>query len=280
MEIAGKTVSSVIDPFVLTFYRFAFGAFFLLPFFIFNRGNREKLSTLSLKSFLKIISLGFINTFLSMGLLQIAVHKGSASIAAIIISSNSLFVYIFSKFMNKSSFSIMQFIKIGFGILGITGVLAFSYMNSMTFSMLSFVLALAASMLFAIYTINGKELVKEYGNMFVTFLSFLFGSLFYIPVIFIFEKPFLASFSLSSVLTVLYLGFAVTGLGYALFFEGLKGVKAEQGSMIFFLKPAIAVTLSQIILKEQFNIYQAASVILIFYAIFPSGVFNKKKTMK
>lgn len=274
MEIASKTIASIIDPFLLTFYRFSLGALFLLPFFISNPLNRERLKTLKPRIFFQIVFLGFINTFLSMSLLQVSVHSGSASISAILISSNSLFVYIITRIREKSGFKFSLMLKIILGMVGISGVLLFSYMNRVSFSAVSFLTAASASVLFALYTVNGRELVSKFGNMFVTFLSFLFGSLFYIPVIFLFERPYMLSFELKPLLTVLYMGFVVTGIGYACFFEALKGIKPEYGSMVFFLKPAIAVSLSQLVLHEPFNIYQLISMFLILYAVFPEKLLS------
>ncbi|PIP13989.1 MAG: hypothetical protein COX48_02735 [bacterium (Candidatus Stahlbacteria) CG23_combo_of_CG06-09_8_20_14_all_34_7] len=269
METAGRMIHSSIGPLTMTFIRFLIGFFLILLFILLNNKERNILRGIKINDILNIFLLGFINVFLSMMFLQIAVHKGNASIPAILISCNPLFVYIITSLSEKHLLK-SHIIKIISGILGITGIIIFHSSKSFENPGVAFSLSLCSSILFAFYIVRAHKLVSDFSNLIVTGLSFLFGTLCYLPFIFIFEDfSVLASLRFKEVVVLLYMGLFVTGIGYVFFFEGLKRVKVHIGSLVFFLKPMFALLFSFILLKERISSIQILFIFLILYSIKP-----------
>ncbi|MDY6788235.1 MAG: DMT family transporter [candidate division WOR-3 bacterium] len=268
MEVAGRYISGSIPPMLMTFCRFSLASLFLLPFFISRKENMIKLRETSVRELAVISLIGILNVVLSMGLLQIAVHRGNASIPAIMISSNPLFIYIilFAWGLERDKFVLMRIIA---GIIGISGIILFNDHSSLDNPLPALIFSIGASMIFAVYTILARKYVMKYGNLFVTTISFIAGSLIYIPLILIFEGFTTALFTHPNPLILLYMGIVVTGAGYLSYFKGLKSVKASRGSIVFFLKPAFALIFSIILLGESINYIQAVFLILIILSLFP-----------
>ncbi len=268
MEVAGRLFHHEIGPFLMTFIRFLLGTLIMLPFFIAKKDNLTKLMNIGAKEIIFIMLTGIISVFLSMGALQIAVHNGNASIPAILISSNPIFIYLIISIKNKS-FNRNTLIKMICGIIGITCIIVFSAHSDFKNPLIAFSFSFIASILFALYTILAKNFVKKYGILFVTFLSFVAGTICYIPFIFIFNEHTNIQLSLNGILLLLYMGIVITGAGYLSYFKGLKAISVEKGSMVFFLKPVFAIILSIIFLSESINIIQIISILLILYAVSP-----------
>lgn len=269
MEVAGRLIHLAVPPLSMTFLRFFIGFLVILPFIIFNKREMSVVKAMKRADILKIFLLGFTNVFLSMMLLQLAVHRGNASIPAILISSNPLFVYIITAFMTKSV-SKSHVIKIISGLFGISGIIIFSQSESFKNPFLALSLSVLASILFAAYTIGAHGMVEKFSNLTVTGLSFLFGSVLYLPFIFAFEDyAFILRLSAKEIYVLLYMGVFITGLGYVFFFEGLKRMKVYVGSMVFFLKPLFALLFSFIFLNERFIPLQIFFVLFILYSTLP-----------
>ena len=64
--------------------------------------------------------MGVLNIFISMGSLQFAISMGKASTAAILISSNPIFVLLFSSILLKEKVTFDRIACIIFGIVGIS----------------------------------------------------------------------------------------------------------------------------------------------------------------
>ncbi len=257
-----------IGPFSMTFLRFFLGMLFMMPFFLKDRSNIKKLKTSPLSDILKIMGLGILSVFFSMGALQIAVHNGNASIPAIMISSNPVFIYLIIGVRTRQ-FNRTMILKLVSGLIGIAVIITFSLNSDFKNPLIALSFSFVSSLLFAIYTVLARDFVLKYGNLFVTFLSFLAGSIMYIPFIFLFNEHIAVNITFKGIIIMLYMGIIVTGAGYLSYFRGLKAIPVERGSMVFFLKPVFAVILSIIFLHESMNIYQLIAIVPVLYAISP-----------
>ena len=95
LEVVTGAIKNLINPLQLTFLRFFIGGVVMLPLII---KKREKVQG---KDLLFFLALGILNIFISAGSLQYAITMGKASTAAILISSNPIFVMLFSSIILK-----------------------------------------------------------------------------------------------------------------------------------------------------------------------------------
>jgi drug/metabolite transporter (DMT)-like permease len=264
MEAVSKPLMGLIDPFVLTFWRFSAGSLFFI--FYPGMGKRfRELARFSYKQWTSVIFLGILNTFLAMSLLQLAVKHSNASTAAAIFCSNPGFVFIIAVLLGNEKVKPSK--AIGF-IMGVAGIMII--MSSRGFVVgYGVFYAVCAAVFFAIYTVLGKKTVSGITPATVNMASFPFGvlangifigslgkSFFPDPVIF--HSP-------ANISALIYLGVVVTGIGYITFFETIKRFSAVSASLIFMFKPVVALLISFIFLGEKAGLGFFAGLIAICF---------------
>jgi drug/metabolite transporter (DMT)-like permease len=148
LEVVTSTLKGLMNPLQLTFLRFIIGGVVLLPLVI---KKREKLQA---KDLLFFLGLGILNIFISMGSLQLSINMGKASTAAILISSNPIFVMLFSSLLLKEKVTFDRIACIILGIIGITLIIYKGNVGGDT--AVSLTLAIIASLTFGLYTVLGK----------------------------------------------------------------------------------------------------------------------------
>jgi drug/metabolite transporter (DMT)-like permease len=251
MEVVSKPLMGHIDPFVLTFWRFFAG--FL--FFLFYPGAKKRVATVlkfSRKEWLSVFFLGILNTFLAMSLLQQSVKYSSAATAATIFCSNPVFVMIIASISGYEKFSLRKIAGMLVGVAAVAMIVAEKgfVINS------GALFAVSGAVAFAAYTVLSKRTVSKTDPFSVNMTSFFFGIA--ANLIFILMSgrtliPESSFFDISRTVSFLYLGLVVTGIGYVTFFETIKRFTAVSSSVMFMLKPAIAVLFAAVFLKEVLN---------------------------
>ena len=258
-EVVTGTIKNLINPLQLTFLRFFMGGVVMLPLVI---KKREKVQA---KDLLFFLALGILNMFISMGSLQYAITMGKASTAAILISSNPIFVMLFSSIILKEKVTYNRVVCMLLGIAGITLIIYKGNVGGDTAA--SLILAIFASFNFGLYTVLGK--LKSEGISSITMICYssIFGSLLYVPVL-LFNNIPLFHIPEGTVIKILYVGVFVSGIAYVTYMEALKILTASKGAMIFFLKPVIASILAVIFLSESMSFKTVAGMILVLAGLF------------
>ncbi len=259
LEVVTSTLKDLINPLQLTFLRFLIGGIVLLPIVI---RKKEKLQQ---KDLLFFLALGILNILISMGSLQLAVNMGKASTAAILISSNPIFVLLFSSILLKEKVTMDRIACILFGIAGITLIILKGNTGGDTAA--SLILGIIASLTFGLYTVLGK--LKSEGISSITMICFssIFGSLMYVPIL-LFNGIPLVALPQGTFIKVMYLGVFLSGIAYITYMEALKRLTASKGAMVFFLKPVIASLLAMIFLGEALSLKTAAGMLLVLAGLF------------
>jgi len=255
-----------VSPYAITAWRFLIGGLVILPFAFRNRHEHK----LGLKGIAHLVALGVLNVCLAMLILQLSIHYGKASISAVIISINPLFVALFANLILKERMSWGQILVLVLGVTGI-GVLVLGevemdharYLNLP----LGIGLAIVAALSFGIYTVLTRAAVARFGNLVSNATSFIGGAV----ALFVFNaltgEELGVYPSWSNLLLLAYLGIILTGIAYLLYFEGMKRIGAARASMYFFLKPLISTFLAWALLRETLGAAQIAAVFLIVTAM-------------
>lgn len=271
LEVVTSTLKGVINPLQLTFIRFFIGGLILLPFVIVKKEKLYK------KDWLFFMGLGALNIFVSMGALQLSINMGKASTAAILISSNPIFVMFFSALILKEK---ATFDKLACIVLGMAGISLIIYKgNTGGDTVLSLMLALLASLTFGLYTVLGKLKSEGVSSITMISISSILGSLLYMPVLLYFKLP-IFYIPEAYILKVAYLGIFLSGIAYITYMEALKILTASKGSMVFFLKPVLASTLAIIFLGENLNIKTIIGMLLVLAGIFINFIKINYKTKR
>lgn len=267
LEVVSSSLKGMIHPFQLIFIRFLLGGLALLPWVI---AKKEKLSK---NDWLFFAGLGILNTVISMGSLQLAISMGKASTAAILISSNPIFVVMFSALLLKEKITKNN---IACMILGLIGIILIIYkVDSTGDTPLSLLLGLISSLTFGLYTVLGKKKADNISSITMISLSAIIGSICSIPILLFMGLPVLY-FPKEGFFRIMYLGLILSGFAYITFIEALKILSASKGSMVFFLKPAVATILAVIFLDETINSRTLFGMLLVAAGIFIN--FYKRDT--
>ncbi len=267
IEVLGKMISGFFSPFAVTLLRFVIGSFALLPF-AFMKIKKENIR-LSGRDIILISLPGILNVSISMLFLHLAIFYGKASISAILISSNSIFVAIFSYFILKEKIDNYRIIGIILGVIGIF-LVVYKHLFSNTHTQnefLGIVFGILSTVTFGLYITLSKKFVLKYGNLVYNSISFFIGSIILFLLCILAGFDLTMNITLKSGIIIFVLGFFATGIAYMLFFEGIKKIPAAYASMIFFFKPAIAVVLAYIFLGEQITFIQIVGVVLVFIGV-------------
>jgi len=277
-EVVGKFISPYVSPSAITSIRFFIGGIALLPFAL-NQKRKFNIS-LNFKDFLIISFPGFLNVTVSMLFLQLSVHYGKAALAAMLVSTNPLFVAIFAFFILKEKTSYKKIIGLIIGLIGMTMVVFNEkgiFDNTENIS-LGVIYGMAASVVFALYTVFSKKYIFRYKTLLFNSLSFIVGSLLLAFLSFVFRKPFIFVVNSTSIIGTLYLSLVITGFAYILFFEGLKNIPTVHGSMFFYFKPLIAAFLAYIFLNETLHWTQFLGFLIVIGGLNLERVKFKKNS--
>ncbi|HOH96767.1 MAG TPA: EamA family transporter [Candidatus Cloacimonadota bacterium] len=268
IELAGKLIGEGINPFAITAWRFLIGGLVLIPFALrqYKRGSIN----ITFSSILQLGGLGILNVVCSMLLLQLAIYYGKASLAALIISMNPLFVSLFASFLIKEKLPFIHVISLVIGLIGLSLIIFHEQdMSSNLYRNLplSILFAVLAAMGFGVYTVLTKRSVATYGNLVTNAAAFIIGGLALTLINLIIGKSMLFQPIPRNIAILAYLGIGVTGIAYLLYFEGMKVLGAARASIYFFLKPVLAVLLAYLFLHEVLSMWQIVGMILVSLAL-------------
>lgn len=275
MELVGKMVAGHLTPLQVTFWRFFIGLIILIPFALYELKRRNL--RLTVKDLGWLALLGICNIALAMVLLQVAVTMIPASLAAIIISSNPIFVVIFASFILNEKITTRTVMGLVLGILGLS--LVTNVFNSVAqVNLLGLASGVGAALFFGLYTVLSKKIVGKLGGMITNAGSFSIGSLLLLVILLLKGEPIFHGINSMSIGPLLYLGLIVTGFAYICFLRGLSLVDASKGSVIFFFKPGVAAILAFLILHEHIGMNMILGTALVICgSVF---MLQKTKTIK
>lgn len=260
MEVACKVAGNDLDPFQLTFIRFAIGGLMLLPFAVAELKKNH--IRLSIRDIMVLAGVGTLGIPLSMVFFQVGVINSNASTASVLISINPMFTMVFAHIFTEEKLKKHSVAVLAVALLGLVFMIRpWSLQEGNTVP--GIVSMLLAALFFGMYTVAGKVSVQKMGIMAQTSISFILGSLILLIMILIMGRPVTAGVA-DNLPLVLYVGIFVTGLGYFSYFMAIKLSDAATGSFAFFLKPAIAPLMAVIFLRETilWNTYVGIGLIL------------------
>lgn len=276
MEVALKIFSAQFNPIQMNFLRFMIGSMILLP--LARKGIRDRNVSLEKKDYLFFALTGFICIVVSMVLYQMAIEFAPASTIAVLFSCNSVFVVLFAHFLLGEKIYRHTVITILLSMAGILAIISpFDFSNRFT----GIVLTMLSAITFAFYIVVGSSRSKKYGGLAFTCFSFVFGSIQMLILIlltniapiaeFIIRSgfntfayvPVISGIDLHSIVSLIYVGVFVTGLGYAFYFMAMEATSAATASLVFFIKPVLAPIFALLILREPIVFSKTIGILLI-----------------
>lgn len=280
----GRILLQKVHPFQLSTITLSSGFITLLIFLIIS-GRAKKLFKLPVKVIFISMGLGVLGFFLYQILTFSALDRIPASMNAVLVSNNVVFIAIFAAIILKERIKLPAIAGI---ILAIAGVILVTFNKGFSFgtdsggiSMLGCSFSLLAAISVALYSVIGKKILSENDPLIITAFAIFSGTV------------LLAILTASTVgftevvnagwqtnVLMLLLGLTMIGIAYPLWFVCLKRFPASQISIFTYLTPVFAVLLSLIILKEKFSWLFYAGGALILLGIIVTNTFSARSSAK
>lgn len=218
----------------------------------------------------KFIVGGLLGITINQSLLVWGLEYTSSINAAIIMTSNPLFVMIFSALLLGFPITLSKTVGILIGAAGALFLIIQSYIGEASFqASIGDLLMLANAILFALYLVWIQPLVKEYNSFTVLTYTFMFGVM---PVLFYGLKPSLAiDYSQIPVHVYMALGFVIIGatfLTYLFKNIGLHAVNPTTVSIYIYVQPIVATIIAYTYEQQEINWQIILSMILIFLGVY------------
>jgi drug/metabolite transporter (DMT)-like permease len=282
----GRIILQKVHPFQLGTVTLAAGFIGILIFLIVSRKVKQ-IFKLSVRDALISLGLGVIGFFLYQILTFSALARIPASVNAVLVSNNVVFIVLLAALILKERIRPLSIIGI---ILAVGGVVAITFSNGFSpgevtgsISLLGCAFSLLAALSAALYSVIGKKVLVSNDPLIIAALAIFSGAV--LMTILTASTVGFSEISLagwSTILLMIFLGITMIGIAYPLWFMCLKKFPASQISIYIYLTPVFAVILSLIILHERFSwlFWVGGALILggiIITNIFASGNFTKKK---
>lgn len=181
----------------------------------------------------------------------------------------------------KEKLTIKKFICALVAIIGMMFVSGFfDGANSGNSDIKGVLLGLGAAAFYSAVVILSKK-TEECDTYQKTAIQLFFAAVIMLPYLAFTEKidGIADGMTSLSLVMVLVVGFVHTGLAYALYFAGMKGISAQTTALLSYIDPVAALLLSAIILSEKMSIYGAVGAVLIIGAALAAEI-NIKNNRK
>jgi len=259
-----------IPPFTLAFIRFFFASFLFLPFL-----RKKHFLSLNWKNFWKIIlGLSFFGVFINITFFFLGLQRTESINAPVIASSGPVFLFIFSILFLKEKPNWKVLLGMIIALLGAL-VIIFEPLflkgeNKIGFNQLegNFFLFLATlgSVFFALII---KQALEKINSYLVTFIGFFFGSLLFLPFVFIeFKTWSLNQLNFVGWIGIIFGVFFSSALAYFLYNYGLSKIKTQEVGLFTYIDPVVAVVIAIPLLSEYPNVLFLVGTGFVFLGIF------------
>ncbi len=272
MEVSCKIGGADLDPFQLTFLRFAIGGIVLLPFALIQLKKNEV--RLTGKDLVSLAVVGILGVSISMSMFQYSIMMCNASTVSVLICVNPFFTMIFAHYLTSEKLTKHKFLVLAIALIGILFMFRPWDVQEGN-SIGGMLLMIASALVFGLYTVAGKVSQEKLGLYAQTSFSFIIGAAVLLIMILLMGRPVMDGV-VSNLSIVLYTGIMVTGLGYYCYFKAIELGGASTGAFAFFLKPAIAPVIAIIVLNETilWNTVVGIGFVLVASLL---NIFNQKK---
>ena len=265
-----KIATYSYEPITLALVRVIFAS---LPLILLCKFKKIKIEAFS-KEWKRYALIGLCNIAIPFILIAIGTSKINSYLAAMLMSTTPLSGTILAHFFTKNEkINILKTIGI---LVGFSGVL-FLFLDKIIINENNYIFALITILGSTFYSIGGilTLKIKDKGNENVTTSTTIWSLIFLFPMALILEKPWLATPTLDSTLSLLYLGIVATGLAWLIRFRILSVNGLVFQTQVAYLIPIFGVFFGYFLMNEVITWR-----VLISLSIIVLGIYIVKKNNK
>ncbi len=267
--IAVKVTVDEIPPIHLGFLRFLVATPIMIALiFLLKKDRRIPIK----KEFLSLVVLGLTGVTLLYLFQFIGIEYTTASTSSVLISTNVVFIVLLSTVFLKEVFSFKKTFGVVLSFVGVaTVIFAQSNNEAVSFNnqfMIGCILVLLSAFCWASYSIVGKKLLAKYDPFTVTAYAFVFGTVLYLPFVFLDLVSVIQHVSFNGWMAVLYLAVLCSVFGYVAWYYALSKVDAGKAAVFLNFIPLFTIMLSLLLINEVPNLVFLVGAALIIFGVY------------
>ena len=255
----GRILLKKVHPFQLGAVNLVAGFVALMLYLVVVKRARE-LFRLPARDLAACLLLGVVGFFLYQILTFSALARIPASMNAVLVSTNVVFIALLGALVLKERLYPLRVAGIVCALAGVVFITfnrGFAIGTSVNLTGCAF--SILGALSFALYTVFGKRVLSKNDPLIVSALSLLSGAVLLLFVAWLgagakgFLPAELARAGGSTWLLMIFLGVTMIGVAYPVWFSCLKKLPATHVSVYIYMTPVFAVILSLVILRERFS---------------------------
>ena len=266
--IAGRIIAQDIGPFSAAFLRFVIASFFL---FLFAWKIEGRIPLPAKRQILPVVLLGMTgvfsyNVFFFKGLKLI-----SAGRAAIIIANNPIFISLLSAYFFKEKLNPVKITGIMLSVTGAMIVISKGNWSNIIDGGIGWgeIFIFCCVFSWVAYSLIGKAVMTQLSPVVSVFYTSVIGAfLLFLPAYFEGVLQHLRDYPIVDWLSVFYLGFFGTVIGFVWYYEGINKIGPMKASLFINFVPISAVLLAFIILGEAITLSLFIGTILVSFGVY------------
>ena len=258
-----KIATESFGPITIAFLRVFLAS---IPLIIICNLKKIKIEVFS-KDWYWFALIGFVNLVIPFFFISYGIKSVQSNLAAILMSSTPLTSTILGHYFTKyEKFNLVKSTGVLVGFLGIVYLFSDNILINENNFYSAIIILLGATG----YVIGGVLTLKisNKKNENVTTSICIWASIILFPLTLILEKPWTYNPSITSLISVIYLGLVSTGLAWLLRFSILKKNGLIFQSQVSFLIPIFGIILGYIFLNELITPKIIVSVVLVLIGIY------------
>lgn len=273
--ISTKVLLTDFQPVEILFFRFIMGLLALLVVY------PHRLKKVTGKQELTFAAAGLCGICLYYLLENIALTYTMASNVGVIISVAPFFTAILTHLFIKGEEKLRINFFLGVAV-AMVGIFLISFNGSkLELNPMGDLLALLATLVWACYSVLTKKISSYgYNTILTTRRVFIYGILFMIPALFLFdfELGFTRFSNPVYLLNIVYLGLGASALCFVTWNFAVKVLGAVKTSIYIYMVPVITIVTSALILKEPLTILSVIGTFLAIIGLFLSEYNGKRQS--
>lgn len=274
----GRIILREISPLQLGSINLVVGVLCLAVYLAFT-GQLRSVFKLPAVDLVVSLSLGVFGFFMYQIFTFNALARIPASINAILISTNVILIAIFAEIFLRERVGRMRILGIFLAMIGVVFVIFNRGFNlEGNISVIGVVFSFSAAMVFALYSVFAKSILRRNEPIIVVFLALLSGAILLLLTTIIstgFTGVVESGFKILALSVIL--GIGMIGLAYPVYFSCLKRLPATHISIFIYTTPVFAVILSYLILNERFSWLFWFGSALVLSGIVTAGLISSAK---
>jgi drug/metabolite transporter (DMT)-like permease len=248
--IAGRVLASEVGPYSAAFLRFLLASAFLL---VFVMRYEKRWPRLSLHQVGPVVILGLTGVFAYNVLFFKGLKLISAGRASLIVANNPVFIVLLSALFFKERLSRSQFAGVGLSMAGAMIVISRGNLSGIFAEGVGwgelFIAGCVAS--WAAYSLIGKVVLQRLSPVTSVCYSAMIGTAaLLLPALHFGLIEDMRALSVDGWVSICYLGFFGTVLGFVWYYEGVRELGPSRASIFINFVPVFAILLAFLILGE------------------------------